>query len=79
MEVLETLAHWMRDDRKGLQKAAENARRIGRPQAAIDAADLIWEAALRGPGGKGPISDIRRTRLIDLLTRNKINWESKKK
>jgi len=79
MEVLETLAHWMRDGRKGLQKEAENARRIGRPQAAIDAADLIWEAALRGPGGKGPISDIRRTRLIDLLTRNKINWESKKK
>jgi UDP-N-acetylglucosamine:LPS N-acetylglucosamine transferase len=76
LQVLETLAHWMRDDRKGLRKAAENARRIGRPRAAMDAADLIWEAALRGPGGKGPISEIRRTRLIDLLTRNKIKWKN---
>jgi len=79
LQVLEALAHWMRDDRKGLQAAAENARRIGRPNAAMDAADLIWEAALRGPGGKGPISEIRRTRLIDLLTNNKVQWDSRKK
>ena len=41
--------------------------------AALTAADLIWESALQGPGGKRDLSEMRRTRLIDLLTRNKIN------
>ena len=74
LQVLETLAHWMRDGGKGLHTASENARKIGRPQAAMDAADLIWKSALQGPGGSQPISELRRTRLIDLLTRNKIKW-----
>jgi len=75
LQVLEALSDWMRDGGQGLQKAAENAHRIGRPQAAMEAAALIWQAALQGPGGKRPISDLRRTRLIDLLTRNKIQWD----
>jgi len=79
MQVLETLSDWMRDGGQGLHAAAENARRIGRPKAAMDAADRIWEAALRGPGGKQPISELRRTRLIDLLTRNKIKLDGGKK
>ncbi len=77
MQVLETLAHWTRDGGSGLRDAAENARRIGRPQAAMDAADLIWEAALGGPDSARPLSEMRRTRLIDLLTRNKIKWKSR--
>jgi 1,2-diacylglycerol 3-beta-galactosyltransferase len=74
MQVLEALSHWMRDGGRGLQAAAENARLVGRPNAAMEAADLIWDAASHGPGSENPISDLRRTRLIDLLTRNQIKW-----
>jgi len=79
LQVLETLAHWMQDDRQGLQKAAGNAQRIGRPHAATDAADLIWKAALQGPEGIRPMSELRRTRLIDLLTHNQVKWDKKGK
>jgi 1,2-diacylglycerol 3-beta-galactosyltransferase len=79
MQVLEALSHWMRDDGHGLQEAAANARLIGRPNAAMEAADLIWQAASLGAGSENPISDLRRTRLVDLLTRNQIKWEKKPK
>jgi hypothetical protein len=79
MQVLEALSHWMRADGRGLRAAAANARLIGRPNAAMEAADLIWESTLSGSGGLHPISDLRRTRLIDLLTRNQIKWEKKPK
>lgn len=79
MQVLEALSDWMRQDSRGLKQAAENAKAAGRPNAAMDAADLIWKAALDGPGGGQPISELRRTRLIDLLTRNQIKWERKPK
>lgn len=79
LQVLETLAHWMGDGGKGLRDAAANARRIGRPTAAMDAAEMIWEAALGGPESARPLTEMRRTRLIDLLTRNKISWEGKRK
>jgi UDP-N-acetylglucosamine:LPS N-acetylglucosamine transferase len=79
MQVLEALAHWMREDGRGLKAAAENARLIGRPNAAMEAAELIWDAASNGPASENPISDLRRTRLIDLLTRNQIKWEKKPK
>lgn len=42
LEMLETLFHWMSDDRKHLQTLAENARKVGRPHAA----DEICEQAL---------------------------------
>lgn len=79
IQVLEALSLWMRDDGRGLQEAAANARLIGRPNAAMEAADLIWQAASLGAGSENPISDLRRTRLIDLLTRNQIKWEKKPK
>lgn len=79
MQVLEALSHWMRDDGRGLKSTATNARLVGRPNAATEVADLIWEAALHGPESENPISDLRRTRLIDLLTRNQIKWEKKPK
>jgi 1,2-diacylglycerol 3-beta-galactosyltransferase len=79
IEVLEALAHWMKDDWQGLKVAVENARRIGRPNAAMDAADRIWGAAQHGPQGAVAISELRRTRLIDLLTRNQIKLDNKKK
>ncbi len=79
IQVLEALAHWMKNDSRGLEEAAENARRVGRPNAAMDAADMIWKAALRGQQGAVAISDLKRTRLIDLLTRNQIKLDKQKK
>ena len=78
MQVLETLAHWMGDGGRGLGKAAANAHRIGRPTAAMDAAEMIWEEALAGHRGERPMTELRRTRLIDLLTRNKIKLDGGK-
>lgn len=79
MQVLEVLAHWMREDGRGLRAAAENARRVGRPNAAMEVAEIVWQAASQGAGSENPISDLRRTRLIDLLTRNQIKWDKKSK
>ena len=44
-EVLEAMAHWLEKDRHHYQDQAENARRLGRPQAAYDIAELIWAFA----------------------------------
>jgi len=44
---LETLYHWLERDRRLLAERAHNARRLGRPHAAYDIADLIWEITTR--------------------------------
>jgi 1,2-diacylglycerol 3-beta-galactosyltransferase len=44
-EVLETMCHWLENDRLLYRQQAENARRLGRPRAAFDVADLVWAAA----------------------------------
>jgi len=49
LEGLETICHWMADGGKLLAKLSQNSKRLGRPRAAYDAADLAWEAAIRGP------------------------------
>ncbi|HOU12976.1 MAG TPA: glycosyltransferase [Anaerolineae bacterium] len=45
--VLETLYHWLDQDGRLLAEKARNAQHLGRPQAAYDIADLVWEAAAR--------------------------------
>jgi 1,2-diacylglycerol 3-beta-galactosyltransferase len=74
IEVLETVAHWMMDGKKLLRRRAENARKLGMPNAAYDVAREVWLAAERSlaqvqPRGTG------RLRLIDLLSRNHVRWE----
>ncbi len=49
LNMLETLSHWLADDGKLLNECAHNAARIGRPRAAYDVADLVWEAVQHGP------------------------------
>ncbi len=48
VEGLEIMCHWL--DRGGalLAQRARNAKRLGRPRAAYDIAELAWEAAERG-------------------------------
>jgi 1,2-diacylglycerol 3-beta-galactosyltransferase len=41
-DVLEAMAHWLENDRCLYQEQAQNARRLGHPRAAYDAAELAW-------------------------------------
>jgi 1,2-diacylglycerol 3-beta-galactosyltransferase len=45
IEVLETVCHWLENDRRLYRQQAQNARKLGHPQAAYDVADLAWAAA----------------------------------
>lgn len=45
MDLLWALAHWLADDRRMFRERQANARRLGKPEAAFAAADLIWELA----------------------------------
>ena len=45
IEVLEALCHWLENDQLIYQKQAQNARRLGRSQAAFDTAELVWAMA----------------------------------
>ncbi len=70
--VLETLAHFMAGDQAVLKQASEAAKRLGRPQAAFDAAAIVWEAAQYTL----PEPDLSyRSNLINLLALNQIPWK----
>ena len=43
--VLETICHWLEKDKLYYKQQAENARQLGRPRAAFDAAEWIWVLA----------------------------------
>lgn len=73
-EVLETMCHWLEHGGELLRVRADNARRLGRPRAAYDAADLIWEAAQRSSALVRPDRVRRRPGLIDLLEAFQIPW-----
>lgn len=44
-EVLEVMCHWLEKDRLDYRQQAQSARRLGRPRAAFDVADLAWSLA----------------------------------
>jgi 1,2-diacylglycerol 3-beta-galactosyltransferase len=64
--VLETLYHWLADDRTLLKKRTAAAAAIGRPDAAFDVADRAWQAAQQGPQPTRH-SKKDRTRLVSWL------------
>jgi len=72
MQLLETLAHWVADDRRLLEIRSANARRAGRPEAALDAAKIVWEGAQQGPRPSEPAG---RLSLIRLLKKNRVRWQ----
>jgi 1,2-diacylglycerol 3-beta-galactosyltransferase len=49
MQVLEILTHWLMDDQRVLDQMARNAARVGKPQAAYKAADIVWKLLERKP------------------------------
>lgn len=49
LDALATVFHWLEHQGAELADRADHARRLGRPQAACQVADLAWEAAQQGP------------------------------
>jgi 1,2-diacylglycerol 3-beta-galactosyltransferase len=45
IDVLETMSHWLEKHRVHYQQQAQNAVRLGHPQAAFDTAELVWTLA----------------------------------
>jgi 1,2-diacylglycerol 3-beta-galactosyltransferase len=72
IEVLETFSHWMMDDGKLLKERAKIAALLGRPKAALEIAELAYQAALRGQASHRHV--FSRLTLIDLFNRNKVRW-----
>jgi len=53
LEVLETICHWLDQECKLYEIRSQNARLLGRPQAAYDIAKIIWSTAM-APGTDSP-------------------------
>jgi 1,2-diacylglycerol 3-beta-galactosyltransferase len=70
--VLEILSHWLEHGGQLLAERAANARALGRPRAAYTVADYAWTAAQHGPYRKAGQRFLGRSRLLDLLRRNKV-------
>lgn len=72
IEVLETMSHWMMNGQALLLERARNAAALGRPEAAYTIAEMVYQAACRGPQVHRHL--LSRRSLIDLLNRNQIKW-----
>lgn len=71
IQMLEAMAHLTMKNRQLLAQQAAQARGLGRPLAAYEAADLIFKAAEQ-PSVKREVS--ARKTLLELLTENQIKW-----
>ncbi len=49
LELLETLCHWLLNDRRLYRERAAHAQRLARPDAAFQVADLVWELTQKEP------------------------------
>jgi UDP-N-acetylglucosamine:LPS N-acetylglucosamine transferase len=67
LAFLEGMAHWLADDARLYHRRAANARRLGKPEAAFAAADLIWQVAGARPANHRARFPISRVKLKDLL------------
>jgi 1,2-diacylglycerol 3-beta-galactosyltransferase len=74
LATLEILCHWLENDDALLHERAENARRLGRPRAALDVAELIWDAAQEAAG-----KTVDRSEIQELLSRLGVSWRSSEK
>jgi 1,2-diacylglycerol 3-beta-galactosyltransferase len=72
VEVLEVMAHLMKDEWRLLRERALNAASLGHPFAAYDVADMAYQFAQRGSSAHRHL--LSRRTLIDLLNRNQVRW-----
>jgi len=49
MQVLEILTHWLMNEQQVLKQTTRNAARVGKPQAAYKAANIVWKLMERKP------------------------------
>lgn len=77
VEVLETVFHWLQNGGELLRRRAQNARNLGRPDAAYAAADLAFAAALRGPLDKTGRHIFGRPKVLDLLRTNHVRLKER--
>lgn len=72
ISALEVFSHLVLEDHRLLNLRSEIAARLGKPNSSYAIADLLWDAAVRGPFSRGDLNNTIRLTLIDLLTRNQI-------
>ena len=69
-EIRETVSSWLADDEAGLKKCAENACRIGKPNAAFTVADHAWDCMNGSKGLQTTEKEQRHAHILrDLLQR----------
>ena len=75
LDALAILHHWLEDGGRLLAERAENAREIGRPEAAYDIAERVWHAD-EELGTEQADQEEKRSKLGDLLKRYDVPWAS---
>ncbi len=68
-QLLETVFHWLQNDREMYKIRAQAAVDAGFPQAAYNVADIIWDAANKKPAERTVTHLVERTRLMQTLKR----------
>lgn len=69
LALLETAAHWLENGGELLRATSQAAARIGHPQAAYQAADIIWQAANCEPSARNVTHLFERAKLTRNLKR----------
>jgi 1,2-diacylglycerol 3-beta-galactosyltransferase len=69
LQVLETLSHWMENDQALLRIRAENSHSLGKPFAARDVANIVWQGALIGPKDRTKHRIPGRINLLNLINK----------
>ena len=67
LAFLEAMGDWLADGGRLFRQRAANARRLGRPEAAFDAAELIWQVCRAGPTQRAARFPISRAKMKELL------------
>ena len=67
LEFLEAMGNWLADGARLYHQRAANARRLGRPEAAVAAADLIWDACREGSTQRASRFPIALDKMKELL------------
>jgi 1,2-diacylglycerol 3-beta-galactosyltransferase len=66
-QVLEIISHWLENDCAILKSRSENSRMLGRPYAARDIADIVWQGAQNKPIAKKKSRIPGRSSLINFI------------
>jgi len=67
LALLEALGDWLADGGRLYRERAANARRLGRPEAAFDAVELIWDVCREGWTQRAARFPISRAKMKELL------------